>query len=76
MKRTTIFLDELTLRQLQRTAQRKGITAAAVIREAVAHYLAAPAAAGKLPPLAGKFASGKLDTSERTEELLWRDPHQ
>ena len=76
MKRTTIFLDEQVLGQLQRIAQRKGVTAAAVMREAVARFLASPASAVKVPSLADKFASGERDTSARTDQLLWRDPHQ
>lgn len=76
MKRTTIFMEEQALRQLQRAARRKGVTTATVVREAVAQYLQAPSAAGMIPSLAGKFASGTSDTSERTDQLLWRDPHQ
>jgi hypothetical protein len=29
----------------------------------------------KLPSLAGKFASGRADISEKVDELLWKDPH-
>ncbi len=75
MKRTTIFLDEQTIRRLQRVAQRKHVSAATLVREAVAHYLEAPDSVGKLPSIAGEFASGESDTSERADELLWHDPH-
>jgi C4-dicarboxylate-specific signal transduction histidine kinase len=75
VKRTTIFLDDQTLRQLQRVAQRKHVSAATLVREAVARYLDAPDSAGKLPSIAGSFASGKSDTSDRADELLWKDPH-
>ncbi|MEO9251735.1 MAG: ribbon-helix-helix protein, CopG family [Gemmatimonadaceae bacterium] len=36
MNRTTIFLDDQTLRQLQRAAQRKHVSATTLVREAVA----------------------------------------
>lgn len=75
MKRTTIFLPEQTLKQLHRVAQRKNISAATLVREAVAQYLNAPATTATLPSIAGQFASGRSDTSERVDELLWPDPH-
>lgn len=75
MKRTTVFLPELTLRQLQLAAQRKQVSTALLIREAVTRYLNTPDTIGQLPSVAGKFASGTRDTSERTDELLWEDPH-
>jgi predicted transcriptional regulator len=76
MKRTTVFLDEATLVRLQRTAQRTGVSAAALVREAVAIYLAGSQTAAAVPEIAGQFSSGHADTSERVDELLWRDPHQ
>ncbi len=75
MKRTTIFLDEATLLRLQKAAQRTGVSAAALVREAVALYLDTPQTPTPLPPIAGQFASGKADTSERVDDLLWPDPH-
>jgi hypothetical protein len=75
MKRTTIFLDEQTLQRLQRTAQRQGVSAAMLVREAVTRYLDAPAAGDPLPSIAGQFTSNHRDTAERVDELLWRDPH-
>jgi Ribbon-helix-helix protein, copG family len=75
MKRTTVFLDEQTILRLQRVAERTGVSAASLVREAVAQYLAAPANASPLPSVAGQFASGASDTSERVDELLWTDPH-
>jgi Ribbon-helix-helix protein, copG family len=76
MKRTTVFLDEATLVRLQRMAQRSGVSSAALVREAVALYLDAPVAPSPLPPIAGQFTSATADTSERVDELLWRDPHR
>jgi hypothetical protein len=75
MKRTTIFLDEQTLQRLQRTAQRQGVSAAMLVREAVTRYLDAPPAASQLPSIAGQFTSAHVDTSERVDQLLWPDPH-
>lgn len=75
MKRTTVFLDEQTLRRLRREAQRQGVSSATLVREAVSRYLEAPKTGGVLPSIAGKFASSRADTAERVDELLWRDPH-
>lgn len=75
MKRTTIFLDEQTLHRLHRTAQRQGVSAAMLVREAVTRYLDAPTAASQLPSIAGLFTSAHRDTSERLDQLLWPDPH-
>ena len=47
----------------------------AVVREALAEYVATAAPAAELPSIAGKFSSGTTDTAERVDELLWRDPH-
>ena len=76
MKRTTVFLDEATILRLQKTAQRTGVSAAALVREAVALYLDTPAAPQSVPSIAGQFASAQADISERVDEFLWRDPHQ
>ena len=75
MKRTTIFLPDHMLRRLQGLAQRKQVSTATLVREAVIRYLDTPNSTAGLPSIAGKFASGHSDTSERTDELLWRDPH-
>ena len=70
MKRTTIFVPEALERDLQLYARRKGIPTAAVVREALAAYLAhEPAMA--LPSFAAAFDSGFTDTAERHEELLF-----
>lgn len=74
MKRTTVFLDAKLERALKRLAARRGVSFAMVVREAMAAYVAAPEA-GSLPSIAGKFASGRTDTSARVDELLWNDPH-
>lgn len=75
MKRTTVFFDDQMMLQLQRAAQRTGVSTASLVREAVAMYLAAPGATSPLPSIAGQFASGRSDTSEQVDTLLWKDPH-
>ena len=75
MKRTTIFLDEKLRARLQRLADRRGVSFAMVVREALATYAARPGGTAVVPSIAGRFASGHSDTSERVDELLWRDPH-
>jgi hypothetical protein len=75
MRRTSLYLDNATLDAAQRAAKHRGVPFAQVVREALAEYVAKPRAPG-LPSVAGQFASGDADTSERVDELLWRDPHR
>jgi len=75
MKRTSVFLDKVLLRRAREFARREGKSFAAVVREALAAYIATPAqSASRLPSVAGRFASGRSDTSERVDELLWSEP--
>lgn len=76
MKRTSLFLDAKLLRDLKRAADRRRVSVAAIVREAVARYLAEPASETRLPSVAGKFASGKRTTASRVDELLWQNPHE
>jgi hypothetical protein len=76
MKRTTIFLDEKLQRQLKKLAEQEGVSFAYMVREALASYVVHPRGAATLPSVAGRFSSGHADTSERVDELLWRDPHE
>ena len=75
MKRTSVFLDEQLLARLQKAAHRCGVSSASMVREAVALYLAAAPTQTGVPSISGQFASGTSDTSDRVDELLWRDPH-
>lgn len=75
MKRTTIFIDPKLQKRLQALAGRRGTSFAHLVREALAEYVARPAGSAALPSVAGKFASGTSDTSERVDDLLWKDPH-
>ena len=71
MKRTTVFLDESLERRLKQRARRDGKSFAQCVREAVAAYVASPAAGQrKLPSWVGMFDSGRTDTSERVDEIL------
>jgi hypothetical protein len=75
MQRTSVFLDKVLLRRAREFARREGKSFAAVVREALAAYIATPAqSASRLPSVAGRFASGRSDTSERVDELLWSEP--
>jgi hypothetical protein len=75
VKRTTVFLEAELLRAAQSAARREGRSFAAVVREALMTYLNKSAVAGRLPSVAGKFASGRSDTSARVDDLLWKEPH-
>ncbi len=75
MKRTSLFLDAKILQSLKRAAQREQVSVASLVREAISRYLAEPATAARLPSVTGRFSSRMGDTSKRTDELLWRDPH-
>ena len=57
-------------------ARRHGKSFAAVVREALAAYIADRRGSENRPPsIAGRFASGRSDTAKHTDELLWTDPH-
>src|SRR5438034_528466 len=77
MKRTTIFVPESLERDLQLYARREGKPTAAVVREALAAYLADRRPARALPSFAGAFASGRTDTADRHEDILFETlaPH-
>lgn len=75
MKRTTVFIDPKLERELKRLAARRNVTFATVVREAMAAYIATPAA-GVVPSISGRFSSGKHDTSAKVDDLLWDDPHR
>lgn len=78
MKRTTVFLEEEAERELRLVAERKGVPAASVLREAIDRYLGGERR--KTPrPLrflaAGR--SGTRRTAQRQEDIVFRDlePH-
>ena len=71
MKRTTIFIPEDLERDLQLYAKREGKPTAAVVREAVAEYVAGGRARTRLPSFTGAFSGSHTDTAERHETLLF-----
>ena len=69
MDKTTIYLDTAAYRKLKRLAAASRRTPAALVREAVAEYVARHGDA-RLPRSVGAFSSGRGDLSERAESLL------
>lgn len=78
LERTTVFLEQEMIQRAKRQARRDGKSFAQVVREALALYLTNEGGTmtDHLPSIAGQFASGCSDTSERVDSLLWTDPHQ
>jgi hypothetical protein len=77
MKRTTVFIPESLERELQLCARQEGRPTAALVREALATYVAAHRAPSDMPSFVAAFASGHTDTADRHEHLLFRTltPH-
>ena len=78
MKRTTIFLDEGTDRELHHLARREKLPVAALVRDALGRFLdEARRGKGLRLRFLAVGRSGHHDTAERAEELLWSDiqPH-
>jgi predicted DNA-binding protein len=75
MRRTSLFLDDQLIKKMQKLARSRGVSFATVVREALAQYATDAEPASVVPSIAGRFSSGASDTSERVDELLWRDPH-
>src|SRR4051812_5330774 len=72
MKRTTIFVEPDVERELQALARRKKQPVAALVREALAEYVAG--ARRERQPRLGFIAAGRSghrDTAERHEDLLF-----
>jgi hypothetical protein len=68
MKRTTIYLDSGLELRLKAEGLRRKQPMAELVREAVELYLTREPDGG--PPGAGAFASGRLDTADRVDEVL------
>ncbi len=67
--RTTVYLDGDDYESLKRLARLRGQSAAMLVREAVARYVAAPSGAAG-PTSIGIGRSGRGDLSDRAESLL------
>ena len=76
MRRTSLFLDDQLIKRMQKLARARGVSFATVVREALAQYAADVEPASGVPSIAGRFSSGHADTSERVDDLLWRNPHE
>ena len=72
MKRTTIFLDEQVEAELRALAQRQRRPVAAVVRDALVGHLAEQEAGyGLRLSFVAAGRSGRHDTAERHEELVF-----
>jgi predicted transcriptional regulator len=69
MDKTTLYLDSDDYRRLKRVALRRGVAPAALVREAIADYVARHDTT-RAPRSVGASRSGRPDLSERAEELL------
>ena len=69
MEKTTLYLDGADYRRLKRIAQARKTAPAALVREAVAEYVARHGSR-PLPKSLGAGDSGRSDLSERAEDLL------
>jgi Ribbon-helix-helix protein, copG family len=68
VKKTTIYLDDVTDRRLSDISRRRGQSRAALIRGAVELMIAADDRPPRRPRPLG--ASGHVDTSQRVDEIL------
>ena len=78
MKRTTVFLQEEAERELRLVAERKGVPAASVLREAIDRYLGEERR--RTPRLLSFLAAGRSGTrktAQREEDFVFRnlEPH-
>jgi predicted transcriptional regulator len=72
MKRTTVFMEPQLERELQALARRDGRPMAALVREAVAQYVAAARPSRSAGPgFVAVGRSGRSDVAEKHEELLF-----
>ena len=67
--KTTVYLDGNDYESLKRLARLRGQSAAMLVREAVARYVANPSG-GAGPASIGTGRSGRADLSDRAESLL------
>ncbi len=74
MKRTTIFIDEAIERDLRAIAERDRRPVSGLVREALGSYVARHKMKGTKLGFVAFGRSGRQDTAEVHEELLWRDP--
>jgi hypothetical protein len=68
MVKTTLLLEEETVKALHQLATSQGKREGDIIRDALAVY--APEVSRPLPKGIGAYRSGRSDVSEKAEELL------
>jgi hypothetical protein len=76
MKRTTIFIDEALERELRAIAERERRPVSGLVREALGSYVVRKKKKCSQLSFVGVGRSGRRDTAEMHEELLWHDPHR
>lgn len=69
LTKTTVYVGTADYRRLRTLAREQGRSAAELVREAVAQYVAGRASAPQATSI-GKGRSGRGDVAERAEELL------
>jgi predicted transcriptional regulator len=74
MKRTTIFIDEALERDLRAIAERERRPVSGLVREALGSYVAKKKKKWYRLSFVAVGRSGRSDTAEKHEELLWQDP--
>ncbi len=74
MKRTTVFLDEAIESDLQVLAKTSGRPFSSLVREAISEYVRIRLRrGGRELSFVGVGRSGRRNTAERHEEILWSD---
>jgi hypothetical protein len=73
MRRTTVFLEESLQRELSALARKQSRPAAALVREAIGQYVVSQKASNPTLSFIAVGGSGRSDTAERHEELLFKD---
>ena len=71
MQRTTIFADELFLREIKELAKQKKRSTAELIREVLVQYLNDQNSPRSRLSFVGIGDSGRKNLAEKHEELLW-----
>lgn len=71
MKRTTVMMEEVTYEQLKSLARRRGVTAAALLREAVQQYLveSEDVQVSPLESMIGMFDGPEEDLGAQTKAI-------
>jgi len=69
MDKTTLYLDSEDYRRLKRVAYRRRVAPAALVREAIAQYVAKHDTV-RVARSVASTRSGRRDIGERAEELL------